>query len=275
MANPTQTTNEEKIDQVTSLLPKEDETLKSEEKDPTPSSEKDKAGEDKPEVPEKKPDDTQLEVDPEKEKQPEVDHKKKFRESSSEANRLLSVARTQHEIIKTFTTEDNVTEEDMKQIYEDYDEMSPAEQNRWKRLEMETRRNNRILAEQKKRELSEAKDKAITLLITSNPLLEKNAEEFKKFIALPENDLVDASTLAKSFLYDLQDQDPVLPSETIPKRDEPTMERGSASRGEKPQLPNQEKKPEEMNDDELADLMIRNPKSYMDHVQKMAKGKKR
>lgn len=266
MATPTTPTNEEKIDQVTSNLPKVD-PLDNKEIDPTPSSEIDQTGKDKPA--DELPKDPIVPV-----LEPVVDHKKKFRESASEANRLLSVSKTQHEIIKSFTTEDAVTDDEMITIYPDYDEMTDAEQNRWKKLEMETRRTNRILADQKTREIAQAKETAIKLLVESNPLLEKNADDFKKFIEQPENELVDAVTLAKSFLYDLQDQDPLIPSETLPKKDEPTMERGTSTKGEIPVMPNQEKKAEDMNDDELADLMVRNPKSYMDHVQKMAKKKR-
>lgn len=268
MATPTTPTKEEKIDQVTSTLPKVD-PLDNKETELTPSSEKDQEGKDKPAVPEITPKDP---ATPEKEVV--VDHKKKFRESASEANRLLSVSKTQHEIIKSFTTEDAVTDDEMKALYEDFDDMPVTEQNRWKRLEMESRRNNRILADQKKRELTQVKEDAIKLLISSNPLLEKNADKFKEYLDKPENELVDAVTLAKSFLYDLEDQDPLIPSETLLKKDEPTMERGTSTKGEIPVMPNQEKKAEEMNDDELADLMVRNPKSYMDHVQKMAKKKR-
>lgn len=262
----TPTPIEAKIDEVTSTIV---ETPNQEEKDLAPASEIDQTGKDKPEG-ELPPTDPV----PEPVKEPVIDHKKKFRESSSEANRLLSVARTQHEIIKTFTTEDQVSDDEMRTIHDDYDDMSPADQNRWKRLEMESRRNNRILADQKTRELAQAKETAIKLLVESNPLLEKNAEEFKKFVEQPENALVDASTLAKSFLYDLQDQDPPIPSETIPAKPEPTMERGTANKGVIPEVPNQVKKPEEMNDDELADLMVREPRKYMEHVRKMATKKR-
>lgn len=260
------------IDKVTSPMNVE-ETPETKEPESTPTSEIDQTGKDKPEgeLP-KDPANPEPEKDPKDPTPPqEPDYKKKFRESSSEANRILSVAKTQHEIIKTFTTEDQVTDDEMRALHTDYDDMTDAEKNREKRHEMESKRTNRIMLAQQLRDLADAREKAISVLVTGNPLLEKNADEFKKFVALPENEMVDATTLAKSFLYDIQDQDPKLPTEEIPAKPEPTMERGTASHGEKPVLPNVEKKPEEMNDDELSDLMVREPKKYMEHVQKMAK----
>lgn len=247
-----------KVDDITSNLDDKDETVDT--KDPSPEIPKKTEDEGKDKPAENKDVET-------KEPQP-IDYKTKFRKSASEANRLLSISREQHKIIKSFTSEDQVSDDEMKSIYPDFDDWSDSEKNKWKRLEMNQKRDNRIMLEQQKITIQTAKENAIQVLIDENEILAKHEKEFRDFVSQPENELVDSVTLAKSFLFDLKDEDPKVPSEETKKPI--SMERGSGTEVP-PENPNQEKKPETMSDDELSDLMITNPKAYLDYVQREAK----
>lgn len=253
---------EKEVEKITSNLLDKDET-----QDPLnlPSEIKKDEGEGKEDKPAEN-----KEVETKPDPQPEIDYKTKFRKSASEANRLLSVSKMQDKIIKSFTSEDQVSDEEMKTLYPDFEDMSDAEKNKWKRFEMGQKRDNRISYEQQKIQIQVAKESAIQVLIDENEILAKHEKDFREFMSKPENELVDSVTLAKSFLFDFKDEDPKVPSEEI-KKPEPTLEKGSNSKGVKPEDPNQEKKPETMTDDELADLMLSDPKKYLDYVQREAK----
>lgn len=161
--------------------------------EPAPEPETQPELEDKPE--------TKKEPEP----QPEVDYKKKFVESTREAQVLHAKNKKINEVIETATNLPDPTEEELKKEFSDWDVMTDTE----KRLAKDNLKSTRRFAmlEEVTRESKDIEswntkvdafiDDPKTLV--DNPELEGKLEDFKLFASKPTRRGVDFSDLVNAF----------------------------------------------------------------------------
>lgn len=161
-------------------------------------------------------DDDQEEVEdqPEEEDEPEdketQDYKKKFTESTREAQVLAAKNKKMNEAIDKAGQITEPTEEELKKEYSDWDDMTATEQ-RFAKDNLVNKRRFEIIHESTKefKDIEAWSGKVDSFLedpktLVDNPKLERRIEEFKAFAAKPTRRGVDFDDLVSAFLYSVE-----------------------------------------------------------------------
>lgn len=161
----------------------------------------------------------------------QVDYKKKFTESSREAQLLQGRLKEMERTIGELTAEDIPTDEEMKTVDPNWDFYSEMEQRMFKKNVALERKLNKttgaltgFISDQKRRtELDE--------IISSKPELKGKEKEFEAFAARPNNKGVPMETLVSAFLYEVKDELPPEPDDPNKIQGQPVLNSGGAGKG--------------------------------------------
>jgi hypothetical protein len=138
---------------------------------------------------------------------PEQDYKKKFVESTREAQVLHAKNKQLNEAIEEASMLPEPTEEELAKEYSEWELMTETEKRLAKESLISTRRFNIIHEESKKFKDIEAWNEKVNTFaddpktLADNPALEGRIEEFKLFASKPTRRGVDFSDLIPAFLY--------------------------------------------------------------------------
>lgn len=170
---------------------------------------KNKEAEPEPEKPEPEP-----EKEPEEEKAPEVDYKKKFVESTREAQILHAKNKKMTEAINNAESMPEPTEEELRKEYTDWDELSESQQKIATQALVSSRRFKALSEVNKEFKDMEAwTDKVNTFIddpktLVDNPRLDGRQDEFKVFANKPTRRGVEFDDLVSAFLFNLDKEAP-------------------------------------------------------------------
>ena len=158
----------------------------------------------------------------------EIDYKKKFIESSKEAQILNEKVKQLNKKVGEVSKRETPTEEELKGIYPNWDiDYSPAEQEILKKNLILERRVNNLHQTISQIEEEKGWGKSLDNFIEKTKILDKYSglkgkkEEFRKFCQKPTHKGIDFEVLAKAFLYET----PSKPKQDIKKGQ--LVERGS------------------------------------------------
>jgi hypothetical protein len=148
------------------------------------------------------------------------DYKEKFVNSQREAILLAERNKVKEAQLEQLTKADNPTDDAMRQLYSDWDDLNEITKKALIRQEAQEIRQRRIEAQHA--EILERINKADELkaVIDSNPKLQGKEAEFKQFALNPKNKGIDAEVLAKAFLFDVEEDVPpqqVQKTEVLPQ----------------------------------------------------------
>lgn len=163
---------------------------------------------------------------PSPEPQPQPDYKEKFVHSQRESILNAERVKVKDAQIESLTNQDTPTDEAMRKLYPEWDQLDDYNKRvliRQETLAMQNARtatqNQQILDRQK------LEDQLDNVIENSDyaPKLKGKENEFKRFARNPKNRGIDASVLAKAFLFDAEDETPApqpnpepMPTEALP-----------------------------------------------------------
>jgi hypothetical protein len=179
---------------------------------------------------------------------PSLDYEKKFSESSREAFVQME-GRKQAEARIDQLTNINITENELRSLYPDWDTMNDIEKRAFRETALANKKANQAmnialdLAEQRAWETDFAKT------LKANPALAGREEDFKAYCYKPAHKNVPIDVLVKSFLFDLP------PAPTPAPRPTPGLERGSGG-------PRGGEGNGEYSDEQIAQIRVSDPKRY-------------
>jgi len=180
--------------------------------------------------------------------QPTEDFEEKFRQSSREANNLVAAKRQTEERLKQLTNI-NITENELRVLYPDWDSMNDVTKIALRETAVANKKANQALdlATNMMEQQQWAADFAQTL--KANPALAGREEAFKEYCYKPSHKSVPIDVLVKSFLFDFPPPTPAAPAQPTP-----ALERGSggprgADNGE-------------LSEEQLAQIRVSDPKRY-------------
>jgi hypothetical protein len=168
-----------------------------------------------PEIPQKEepskevpPEEPTKEEEPEEPKEPPVDYKKKFIESTREAQILHAKNRKVNEVFDKAMKTPEPTEDELRKEYSDWDVMGEFEKKMAKDNMINSRRFATIseIAEENK-DLEAWQTKVDTYIedpktLVDNPDLEGKEDEFRLFATKPTRRNMDFEDIVSAFLYD-------------------------------------------------------------------------
>lgn len=163
--------------------------------------------------PEKDPE-KQPEKDLEEDKSPEVDYKKKFIESTREAQILHAKNKKMTEAIVKAESMTDPTEEELRKEYSDWDDLTESQQKIAKQALVSSRRFTALSEVNKEFKDMEAwTDKVNTFIddpkvLVDNQRLDGRQDEFKVFANKPTRRGVDFKDLVDAFLFNLDKEAP-------------------------------------------------------------------
>jgi hypothetical protein len=184
---------------------------------------------------------------------PQEDFEEKFRQSSREANNLVAAKRQTEERLKQLTNI-NITENELRALYPDWDSMNEIEKRAFRETALANKKANQALdlATNMMEQQQWAADFARTL--KANPALAGREEAFKEYCYKPSHKSVPIDVLVKSFLFDVQITN--IPTPALPA---PGLERGSGGPRETGNG--------EMNEEQLGLLRTSSPEAYRKAIQ--------
>lgn len=157
--------------------------------------------------------------------QPQIDYKDKFVNSQRES--MLNVERVNvaNARIESLTKEDTPTDEKMREMYPDWDELNEVTKRTL--IKQETQEAGiRRLADQNRLllEMQNLEDQLDDVIENSEyaPKLKGKEADFKRFAKNPKNRGIAADVLAKAFLFDAEDETPTPPADPQPREALPT-----------------------------------------------------
>jgi hypothetical protein len=157
-------------------------------------------------------------TEPASEPQPQLVPKEKFVASQRESilnNERIKVAETR---IDQLTKQDTPTDEAMKLLYPEWDQLDEYNKKVLVRQETIAMQQARLLNEQQQILDRQKLEDELDTIIETNPKLQGREADFKRFARSPKNRGINAEVLAKAFLYDGDDetQPPAPKTEAIP-----------------------------------------------------------
>jgi hypothetical protein len=144
--------------------------------------------------------------------QPEVVPKDKFVASQRESilnNERVKVAESR---IEQLTKQDSPTDEAMRQLYPEWDNLDEYNKRVLVRQETIAMQNARMISEQQELRDRQRLDDELDNVVDTNPKLKGKEAEFKRFARNPKNRGIAVDVLAKAFLYDGSDDESVPPA---------------------------------------------------------------
>lgn len=130
--------------------------------------------------------------------------KEKFVASSQES--ILNAARVEARDaqIEQLTKTDTPTDEAMRLVYPEWDELNDVTKKALIKQEAQDMRQHRIEAQQIELASRLKLDDELETVIDANPKLAGKEADFKRFAKSPKNKGISAETLAKAFLFDVE-----------------------------------------------------------------------
>ena len=192
-------------------------------------------------------------------KQPEVDYKKKFAESTRENQILASKVKETEKKLGEIAKNEIPAEEELKRLHPNWEEMSDLEKESTKKSLILERRLGKV--EQEVRGNKEEKQWSTEVdhflekakILDEYPGLEQRGREFKEFANMPTHKGVSPEVLAKAFLFKEVEAPPVVHKGSV-------LERGSG--GEKIDLAPKKK----LTAEELGTLRENDSKKYKEII---------
>lgn len=183
------------------------------------------------------------------------DYKDKFVKSQREAILLNERNKVKDAQIEQLTKTDTPTDEMMRKLYPDWDELNEVTQRAFVNQEIQSIKQRRIEVRQDDIIARQKLDDELEAVIDANPKLDGKEAEFKRFARSPKNKGIPAETLAKAFLFDVEDAPAPKP------KDEPNEALPQGSGG-----PRDSVAPKKMSIEEAMKLKTTDNKRYMELV---------
>lgn len=201
-----------------------------------------------------------------KEPKPEIDHKKKFADSTRRNQIVESKFSELQKVLGDITKQEVPTDDEMKVLVPDWEYLTDREQNGERRYVVLERRQNHMLATFSSITAETEMFSKVEDFATGEPRLAGQESEFYEFVLDPRNKGATLEVLVNAFLFEntpaVEDNQVVTPPPVV--ETPPSMERGNPSGNMPPiQTGNQEKSPEE-----LKLLRTSDPRKYNDMVRK-------
>lgn len=212
--------------------------------------------------PEKQPEpepEKQPEKEPEEEKAPEVDYKKKFVESTREAQVLHAKNKKMTEAIAKAETMPDPTDEELSKEYSDWEDLTESQQKMAKQALISSRRFQALSEVNKEFKDMEAwTDKVNSFIddpkvLSDKPRLDGRQDEFKVFANKPTRRGLDFEDLVAAFLFNLEKEAP-------PKHKGQMFESGTGGPNDKG------KKGDKMSLEEARTLRTTNYQKYREYL---------
>lgn len=176
--------------------------------------------------------DPSIEADPQPEQpspepQPQPDYKEKFvhsqRESILNAERV-KVAQAQ---VESLTKQDTPTDEAMRALYSNWDELDPVSKSFYVKQEAQEMRQRRLEAQQQDLLARQQLDDKLDDFLENPPdqfkKLSGKETEFRRFAKRKNNVGLSLDTLARAFLFDAEEETPTTPNpQPMPREALPT-----------------------------------------------------
>lgn len=246
------------------------ETLPENKELPTDEKTEDKKGEEVTPEDEKPdeviPDEKREEPTPPKpeEKKPEVDYKKKFSESTRRNQVVESQFQELQKTLGDITKAEIPSDEEMAKLVEDWDYLSPREQNNERKIVVLDRRQNKILDSISKIATGTENATKLSRYIDSEPRLKGKEDAFYEFATNPKNQGASMEVLLNAFLFEAKDdEEPVKTPEKPQEEEAPSLERGNPSGGIVPM-----RKDGKYSDEEIQKIRTTDHKRYNEMVRK-------
>lgn len=210
-----------------------------------------------PQTPEVEIQESATPAEPQPETQPQTVPKDKFVASQRES--ILNAARVEaaNERIEQLTKQDTPTDEAMRKLYPEWDQLDDYNKKVLIRQEATAMQTAAMLAKQQEIEARQKLEDQLDDVIDNSefaPKLKGKEVDFKRFARNPKNRGIAAETLAKAFLFDAEEDAPAptpAPTEALPV--------GSGG-------PRGELKPQKMGLEEASKLRETNYKLWLEKV---------
>lgn len=136
--------------------------------------------------------------------------KEKFVASARESILNAERAKIAQAQIEQLTKTDTPTDEAMRQLYTNWDELDQASKNFYIKQEVQDMKQKKIELQQQEIINRQKLEDELETAIESNPKLQAKASEFKRFAKNPKNKGISMEVLTKAFLFDVET--PVAPA---------------------------------------------------------------
>jgi hypothetical protein len=140
------------------------------------------------------------------EPQPELVPKEKFVASQRESILNAERVKVRDTRIEQLTKQDTPTDEAMRQLYPEWDQLDDYNKRVIIRQETIAMQQSRTLAKQQEIEEKQRLEDELDNVVETNPKLRSKEAEFKRFARNSKNRGIPAETLAKAFLFDAEDE---------------------------------------------------------------------
>lgn len=153
---------------------------------------------------------------PEPQPNPPVDYKDKFVESQREAILQHERIKQRDAQIESLTKQDTPTDEAMRALYSNWDELDPASKNFYIKQEAQEMRQRRLEAQQQDLLARQQLDDKLDDFLENPPdqfkKLAGRETDFRRFAKRKNNIGLSLDTLAKAFLFDAEEETPATPN---------------------------------------------------------------
>jgi len=190
--------------------------------------------------------------------------KEKLSASSREAIRLAGETESQRQLIENLTNDEQVTDEEVKSRYKDFDFMSETEQelarDNVRVMKSQAKLNRTILEEKTQRD----KDAMISRVIAENPDLAGREGAFVSYASKPKHKNTPLDVLAKAFLHEIRDEVEDARLEKPPVKQpvvRPGLEGGSAGGADVPKGG-----PKTYTSEEIKEIRMKDNKRYLEMI---------
>jgi len=138
------------------------------------------------------------------------DYKQKFVDSQREAILLAERNRVKDAQLESLTKQDTPTDEAMRALYSNWDELDPANKNFYIKQEAQEMRQKRLEAQQQDILARQRLEDEIESVLDDPKFskLKGKEAEFKRFALRPANRGLAAQVIAKAFLFDAEEETP-------------------------------------------------------------------
>jgi len=190
------------------------------------------------------------------EPEPQDPYKKKFVDSAREGILLNERVKVRDARLETLTKQDTPTDEAMRKLYPEWDNLDDYNKRVLIRQETNAMRQARLEAQQQEILDRQKLDDELEDVIDNTPKLKGREAEFKRFAKQKKNLGIPAETLAKAFLYEPDEEAPAPQPEPLPKEALPVGSGG----------PRGDLKPKKISLEEAAHIRKTDSKRYKELV---------
>lgn len=197
-------TSDELTDKINAALEAEPDAEAQPQEEATPQAEPTPVEEAKSEETDQ-PDDSTPTAEPEPSS---TDYRQKFVDSSRESILNAERIKVANEKLEKLTKTDTPTDEAMRELYSNWDELDQTSKSFYIKQEAQEMRQRKLESELSEFREEKRMKAEIEEAIEANPKLLGKESEFKRFAANPKNKGISAEVLAKAFLFDVEDETP-------------------------------------------------------------------